>query len=589
MEHLNSTDLSDPKNTVTKDRIGYRSDLQDIPDAIFDKAAEWQPHFERYVMIHRPTKQDAVDLSTAIGMGIARTYEYINQYRESPDIIALMPSKPTGGKGASRLDPTVEAIIQTAIADVYNIERKGRPYKVYQEVRLQCYKLGLKSPSATTVSSRIAGRNIRESDALREGNDYASSNHDLWKGHFPDQMWPLSVVQYDHTPMDLQVIDEETGRVIGRPYVTLGYDVKTKCIVGLYVSLLPPSSLSVGLCVLNTSMPKREWLQSLGVDTHWPMFGKPDNIHVDNANEFRGFAVHRACTVHRIGCIFRGKGKTNHGGGVERSFRTLMQEIHNLDGTTFSNVAKKGNYDAEKNAVHTLKEAERIVISFITKQYHVRKHTGNPGNLPPRVMWQDGIYGNRKEDTLGRGLPKPIADPKRFLVDFLPQERRVINQEGIVWDYIWYMDDVLSVLREKGKKFIVKRDPRDISVIFLLDPETAEYYEIPYKNLGRPAVTAWEHSESLRRAKEFLDSKIDEDLIFEGIEEIRGMQKAAKERKAGRKREEKRAARTKNAQASAKATPTSSRHSSAPAIHKYDEPKDIEIDFDDTYDEIEPW
>ncbi len=575
---------------VVVDRIGYRTDLEDIPDEIFDKALEWQPHFEKHLEIAKPTAKDAKALAAIIGLGITRTYEYIAAYREFPDLVSLMPKKPTGGRGKSRLDPVIDHIITEVIEEVYENELRNRPYKVVQEVHRRCYRAGLKKPSPTTVRSRIAGRNIRDTDEAREGKAVARAKHDMWRAHFPTQMWPLSMVQYDHTKMDIEIVDFETGKPIGRPFVTIGYDVYTKCVVGILISMSDPTSLSVGLCIHNTAMPKGDWLTGLGIDTNWPMYGKPDNVHFDNGTDFRSKAVARACAQHKIGQMFRALKKAEHGAGVERQFRTLMTEIQQLDGTTFSNTIAKRKYDSEGNAIFTLREVERIVISFITKQYHERSHSENPGKLPPRKMWEIGIYGDRKKGTPGRGLPLKLANPRRFLIDFLPQERRTIHQEGIVWDYIWYMDDVLSVLREKGKRFIVKRDPRDISVIFLMDQETGEYFEIPYKDLSRPPITAWEHQASLKLARERLAEEINEDLIFEGVEEIRGITKEARDRAAATKKKRRSKAKTDWSNESTKSHPTATHHLNddlQDKINSADE--DFEIDFNDTYEEIETW
>jgi len=431
---MTDEELNAPSNGIPVERIGYRSDLQDIPDEIFDKAVLWQPWFDEYLTIERPVKLDTIALSKKNGLGVTRTFEYIRAYREFPDLISLMPQKPTGGRGKSRLDPVIDHIINEAIAEVYDNETRNRPFKVVQEVNRRCYHAGLRKPSPTTARSRIKGRNARTTDIAREGQSVARQNHELWRANFPTQMWPLSMVQYDHTKMDLEIIDEETGKPIGRPWVTAGYDVKTKCIVGVHISLAAPSSLAVGLCIHNTAMPKKQWLKNLGIETSWPMYGKSDNVHFDNGSDFRGKAVYRATAQHRIGCVFRAKNKPEHGAGVERSFLTLMTEIQQLDGTTFSNTVKKRKYDSEQNAIFTLQNAERIVVSFITKQYHEREHSGNLGKLPPRKMWELGIFGDRKKGTLGRGLPNQLENPGRFLVDFLPQDTRVIHQEGIVWD-----------------------------------------------------------------------------------------------------------------------------------------------------------
>ncbi|MGY3805055.1 hypothetical protein ACWNT8_13395 [Pigmentibacter ruber] len=56
--------------------------------------------------------------------------------------------------------------------------------------------------------------------------------------------------------------------------------------------------------------------------------------------------------------------------------------------------------------------------------------------------------------------------------------------------------------RDKNKSFIIRRGPRDLSRIFVLHPKETNYFEDPYRNMGRPSITIWEHKETLRRIKE---------------------------------------------------------------------------------------
>jgi putative transposase len=45
---------------------------------------------------------------------------------------------------------------------------------------------------------------------------------------------------------------------------------------------------------------------------------------------------------------------------------------------------------------------------------------------------------------------------------------------------------------KRKRLFLIRRDPRDISVVYFFDPELNCYFEIPYRNTSRPALTLWE-------------------------------------------------------------------------------------------------
>ena len=59
-------------------------------------------------------------------------------------------------------------------------------------------------------------------------------------------------------------------------------------------------------------------------------------------------------------------------------------------------------------------------------------------------------------------------------------------------DHINYYSNALQpwiAERNQGEKFIIRRDPRDISRIYVLPPDQNEYIEVPYRTLSYPAVT----------------------------------------------------------------------------------------------------
>jgi putative transposase len=106
---------------------------------------------------------------------------------------------------------------------------------------------------------------------------------------------PLQVIQIDHTTVDIQIVDEICRAVIGRPYLTLVLELHTRSVLGLHLSLDPPSATSVALAVANAVLPKEDWLRARGIEVGWPMHGRMGIIHLDNAPEFHSGALSRGC------------------------------------------------------------------------------------------------------------------------------------------------------------------------------------------------------------------------------------------------------------------------------------------------------
>jgi putative transposase len=246
----------------------------------------------------------------------------------------------------------------------------------------------------------------------------------------------------------------------------------------------------------------------------WPMSGKPKLLYLDNAAEFKSEALRRGCEQHGIRLDYRPLGQPHHGGIVERVIGTAMQIIHDeLPGTTFSNPDQRGDYDSENKAALTLRELERW-LTLAVGTYHGSVHNGLL--QPPAARWAEAV---------GRvGVPAVVTSATAFLVDFLPIIRRTLTRTGFVIDHIHYYADALKpwiVRRERWPSFLIRRDPRDISRIWVLEPEEQHYLEIPYRTLSHSAVTLWEQRQALAKLRQQGREQVDESVLFRMIGQMR--------------------------------------------------------------------
>jgi len=289
--------------------------------------------------------------------------------------------------------------------------------------------------------------------------------------------------------------------------------------------------MSVGLCLTHSILPKEKWLAKYNISTAWPCWGLIGTLHADNAGEFRGQMLKRACAEYGINLEWRPVAKPNYGAHIERLLGTVLKEIHSLPGATFSEPKEKGAYDSEKEAAMTLTELEEWLAVFITQVYHQRVHSEL--QTSPIKRYEEGILGT--EDRPGTGLPHRVLDEDRLRLDFMPHLERTIQPRGVVVDEIHYFSDVLRRFinaadpddpRHK-RKFIFKRDPRDISVLYFYDPDVKRYYPIPYRDTSRPALSVWELREATKRLKEEGRRDIDENLIFAAYARMRAAEEQA--------------------------------------------------------------
>ena len=498
---------------------------------------EWQDA-ERRLGIIRPllgeqrrTRKAVDEVARGHGIHAATIYRWLDLYQQCGRTSALVACPPRGGRGASRLPSESEKILEATIEDFYLTDQKRSVRKTYDEVQRRCRNARIEAPHINTLRNRIKMVSARDKTRRRDGKQAAERQHGAFPGHFPGADWPLAVVQIDHTLLDIILVDDLHRLPIGRPWITLAIDVFSRMVAGFYVSLDPPGAMAAGLCIASAILPKEKWLALHDIDIAWPCWGLMKQIHADNAGEFRGHMLQRACQEYGIDLEWRPVRKPHYGAHIERLLGTFSKEIHSLPGTTFSNPGQRGQYGSEENAAMTLAEFEKWLITYIVGAYHQRIH----GSLKtsPTKQYEKGIFGD--EARPGRGLPNRMLDEDRLRLDFMPYVERTVQQYGVVIDDVHYYSDVLRRFinatdpdRPKSKrKFIFKRDPRDISVIYFYDPELKLYYEIPYRDTSHPPVNIWDFRAAMKRLEEKGLKEINEHLIFDAYEQMRAQEEKA--------------------------------------------------------------
>lgn len=477
-------------------------------------------------LVEMPVREraDVEAMAKLAGVHYTTLYKWLKAFLLTGHVSSLVPGKAGRKTGTRMLSMEQEAVIQSAIEDKYLSGDRGTAQDVVDEVRHRCHRMKMKMPSHITIRARI--KDIPKAMALRKRGlrDDARDRYEPIRGSFPGADHPYSVVQIDHTPANVIVVDEVSRLPIGRPYLTLAIDVKTRLVAGLYLSMDPPSSVAVGICLSQAICQKREYLANLGVGGEWPVWGVMGKVHSDNAKEFRSKALSRACEEHGIDLQYRKKKTPHYGGHIERLMGTAARIFLGLPGKTFSNPKERKGYDSEAKAAMTLKELEAYLVDYIVNKYHKSVHSGI--GMTPLAAWERGIAGSDTEPGIGL-LPLP-EDPARVQLDFMPYEERTIQRYGYQWDNVHYYDSVLDPYinsvdpnSKKKTKYLVRRDPRDISVTYFLDPADNRYTAVRYRNVAHPAISLWELNAAAVRMREEGLRGVDEDQLFATVGRLR--------------------------------------------------------------------
>jgi len=481
------------------------------------------------------TKKEIEEYAKKIDIHYTTLYRWLKKYRSTGTLLGLLP-KPSGRRrGETRLDFATEDIMENVINTYYLSKQKPYIQSVINKIFIECKNRKITAPSKNTIRNRI--HKLSEYDVLKkQGNRSAArTKYEPVPGKF-EADYPMQLIEIDHTPVDIILVDDEYRQPIGRPWITVAIDIYSRMIVGYYLSLSAPSITSVAMCIANTVLTKDRLLLELDIDSNWDVWGFPGTIHVDNGADFRAEAIKIAGLAHGINIEFRPVGRSNFGGHIERVIGTLMKAVHEIPGTTFSNIQERQEYDSDKNATVTFKEFEKWLVTYITKIYHKRIHQGI--NMSPEQLWEEGIFG---EDAPIGLMPKP-ADSLSITIDFLPIFKRTIQKNGVNIDGINYYDHLLrSKINKlddygKKKKFIFKRDPRNIKFIWFYDDETKEYFKIPTADQSMPNITLWELEAIKDRIREHGSKRINNIEILEAYEELhKQIDEASKKSKKARR------------------------------------------------------
>lgn len=460
------------------------------------------------------TKEEIKARAILYDVDVATIYRWMDRYKSWGELLALIPRKRGWQSGVSRIPTETDALIDEVIRDYYLSKTRPTVSKAVSEFRIRAQARGIPMVTESTIRQRISRISDKQFLRGRGFADKARNTYTASPGSFPGADFPLAVVQIDHTPIDAMVVDDVHRKSIGRLWLTLAIDVHSRMITGYYLAIDAPSTISVAMCVAHSILPKEEWLLAHGIEGDWPVWGFPRILHSDNGSDFRSESLRKSCSNYGIENRFRPVKRPKYGGHIERLMGKFMQAVHGLPGTTFSNIQQREGIDSDAQAALTVSEFEVWLVREILKY---NSHYHSKIFMSPLHKWNVGIFGGR-DDTPAIGLPPRPADPFTVQRDFLPAHERTIQHYGVELDVMYYSEALRPWINAKDdagktRKFIFRRDPRDISHLWFYDPHLKQYFKIPVANQSFPATSVWEFRAAKKKAVELGLANIDEDLI----------------------------------------------------------------------------
>ncbi|MFJ7993852.1 Mu transposase C-terminal domain-containing protein [Peribacillus frigoritolerans] len=378
-----------------------------------------------------------------------------------------------------RLDERYGPIIKKAIEKDYLHKKRVSIAYLTEIIEVACIETNLKPLGYDTVYHIIKRMNKQVVDILRIGDKALEEQQLIDRGFYRNAKAPLHIIEIDHTLLDMDVIDENTGVNIGRPWITVGIDVFSRQIWCLDIDITAPSANKVRKAIKHGLFPKNV-KEKYNTYNEWDICGIPTVIYVDNGPDFTSADLKQLTSEGlNIDIMHRPVKLPKYGALIERVIGTINRGfIQNLDGNRKSNTKELGEYDAEKEAIFTLENIRDLLTTWIVDVYHHRVHTSLPLDFPtPAAKFYFGV------DKFG--YPDMIQEDEReiYSLRLMAQDQRKYSRDGIRMDNVIYNSkETASFITAPLSSYKIKFDLDDISFIYILDSKSSEYIMVDAQN-----------------------------------------------------------------------------------------------------------
>ena len=225
-----------------------RSDINAVDDAAWEQAVAREGVIRRLASTAKPDRREFLSACRELGLKRSRLYDLIKAYKARPITSSLLTGTAGTQTGSRRLPEVIEVVIQRQLRTSSSPVRSRASMRCYKEVRRRCAQQGLRAPCWTAVRDRVTAIDPAELVAAREGAKAARSRYHPVPGTYRIER-AFEVVQIDHTLVDVIVVNRAHRQPLQRPWVTLAIDVASRMVAGFYLTLEPPSALSVSLAI----------------------------------------------------------------------------------------------------------------------------------------------------------------------------------------------------------------------------------------------------------------------------------------------------------------------------------------------------
>jgi putative transposase len=219
------------------------------------------------------------------------------------------------------------------------------------------------------------------------------------------------------------------------------------------------------------------------------------------------------CAELNIELTFCPKKQPHYKGAIERFLGTFNSQLsHKMEGTTFSNIEQRGDYDADKSACLTLAEFKKLMHVWLIDVYIQTPHKSL--GITPALAWKDGLK-----------IIEPVLPESKEKLDLILaiQKSRKLNHEGVQFQGLMFNSAELATLRKRGVASVnIRINPEDLGEVWVFDEHQGDYLKVPCTYLEYASkLTLAQHLLIRQHNNQTNAERVDIDLYLRGKEKLR--------------------------------------------------------------------
>jgi putative transposase len=356
----------------------------------------------------------------------------------------------------NRLPRLPEEVLETAdrVIDEHFFSSKGKTkIATYGMLQIECEKLALIVPSYEWFTHRIHHRETTDTAGIRDARFEPQRSEDRLSVNgtevHGDRPW--DAVHIDHTLADLELVDEQTGINLGRPWLTIAFDAYSRRVLAFHLEFERPSYKS---CLL----AMRECVRRHG--------RLPECSIVDGGAEFKHFHFETFCARYRILLKTRPGARPYFGSVIERMFGTIgTQFFQNLAGNTHvlrTALKVTASTDPKKQAVWSLEALHDLLSQYFYDIYDQSVHSTL--NVSPAQAFKRGTeIGGARE-------ARHVVYDENLIAMTLPSTRsgfaKIQPGMGVKINNRYYWSDEMKNRQFIGQSVGVRYDPWNLALAY---------------------------------------------------------------------------------------------------------------------------